>query len=105
MAKAAYQVIPVDLSIIRSAPGQPLVPTGQPYDAVNVLDLPVGAVVFLSFGENTPLVPLLSAPQSFRFTDDCGNPLPITEGLRVSNPAGGGTVQLLVSFSGTNVSN
>ena len=46
-----YRVISVDLATIRSAPGEPIIPEGVTYGGVTVLQLPLGAIVSLRFGD------------------------------------------------------
>lgn len=94
--KPAYTVIQVDLTAARNATN--LVPVGFKFDGVTVIQLPVGAVISLAFGDNNPFIPLLAQGQSFAFEDECGNPLQCDEGLIVTNPVGAGVAILLVSI-------
>lgn len=98
MASVNYQVLRLDLATVRSEPGQPLLSQGVAYDGVTVLQLPLGAVCALAFGDNKQPVPLTQEGQSFSFLDACGNPYSVDESLLFSNPLGAGVVVLLVSI-------
>lgn len=98
MASINYKVVRLDLATVRSEPGEALLGAGVAYDGVTVLALPAGAVCSLAFGENKDQVPLTQEGTSYEFLDPCGNPYSVDETLRFSNPAGGGTVVLLVSI-------
>lgn len=102
MASVNYQVVTVDLATARAEPGQALLSPGVAYDGVTVLSLPVGAVCALAFGDNKQPVPLTQTGATYSFVDACGNPYSVDEALRFSNPVGGGSVVLLISFGNGN---
>lgn len=103
MGRINYTRLDIDLTVVRSAPGATLLPTGTEYDAISVLEVPVGAGAELIMGEGNPSV-LLGPGDSFEFTDECGNPFSVTEGLRLTNPAGAGFLRLLISLGSPGVS-
>lgn len=102
MSSVNYAVIDVDLAVARAAPGEAILTPGVAYDGVTVLALPAGAVCALAFGDNKQPVPLTQVGASYTFRDRCDNPYSVDEALRFSNPVGGGTVTLLVSFGSGN---
>lgn len=93
----SYRVLTFDLTAARSRQSVPQVTVGSGYTAVKVLACPAGAGVLLAFGNNAEDVPAENG-RSFEWVDQCGNPYPCTEGLLVTNPAGAGSLVLLVSF-------
>ena len=100
MAAIQYQILTVDLATVRSAPGEALLGVGVSYDAVTVLALPAGATCFLAFGDNKAPIPLGVVGQTFAFYDACDRPYSVDEALRFTNPAGAGSVVILVSIGG-----
>jgi hypothetical protein len=96
--KPSYRVLELDLTTLRDRT-QVLTP-GQAYTAVSVRRCPGGAGLELSFGSNADLDEAVEG-DTYQFLDKCGHPLPCDDGLYVTNPAGAGTVRLLVSFAGT----
>ena len=88
----AYQVYDIDLAVVRSAPGEPIVGPGAEITAVVVLAVPIGANVSYRFGDSGAAIQFAESP-SFEVCP------PATEGLRITNPAGAGIARLLVSFA------
>lgn len=101
MASINYRVVSLDLATLRSSPGAAILEVGTRYNAVTVMALPAGASASLAFGDNKDPIPLTAAGQSFAFLDDCGRPYSVDEALRLTNPAGAGTLTLLVSTGST----
>jgi hypothetical protein len=99
MAAPNYLVVNIDLAVARLS-GQRVnqMDAGVKYDGVNVLAIPAGALAALAFGSNRQFLPLGFAGQEFEFLDECGRPFKADEGLFVQNPAGAGTLTLLVSL-------
>jgi len=93
--KPNYQRFDLDLATVRTA--AEVIGVGTQFDGVTVIQLPGGAVVSISFGGNGAFIPLLIQGQSFAFKDVCDNPFPANEGLFIQNPAGAGTLILLVT--------
>lgn len=92
MSQPQYQVFDIDLTILRSAPGEQIVGVGAEITSVVVLSVPVGANVTYRFGDNGAPIQFGESP-SF---DVCP---PATEGLRVTNPVGAGIARILVGYS------
>jgi len=96
MAKPLYQVLQIDLAVVRDS--NAIVEVGVRFDAVTVHQLPaVGPS--LKLGPNAA-IPLLRT-ETFRFLDKCEHPFFCDEGLFLTNPAGAGILILIVSL-GTN---
>ena len=95
MARPAYTRLDIDLTVARNF--QEVLGIGNAYDGVIINTLPVGATVSIAFGPNSPLIPLLQQGQDLHFLDMCANPFFANEGLFISNPAGIGTLVLIVS--------
>lgn len=99
-----YTIVRLDLATARGG-GVPIqeVGIGVGYDTVSVIQLPVGAVVEMAWGENgePKFFPLLIQGQSFTFLDEHDCPLFVTEGLFIRNPAGVGILILMVGFRST----
>lgn len=91
-----YKVLTLDLATVRTRLAIPEFPTGIQFDAISVLDLPVGAAASVAFHPSGDLIPLVTG-RTIRFLDECERPFMATDGLFVSNPAGAGALVLLVS--------
>jgi hypothetical protein len=96
--KPAYRILTFDLTTLRDRT-QVLQP-GAAYNSVCVRECPGGAGVELAFGSNADLIPAIEG-DAFQFLDKCAHPLNCDEGLFVTNPAGAGTLVLLVGFAGS----
>lgn len=97
MAKPLYRVVTIDLTQARD--GVEILGQGVKYDAVRVHSLPGVGVASLGFGSNGSgaMIALLRT-ETFRFLDSCERPFFCSEGLYVTNPAGAGSLILIVSF-------
>lgn len=98
MAAPDYRVVLVDLTVGRASPVS-IIDQGVKINGVTVQFVPAGAALNLHFGANREGVPIVTG-DSWDVAADGPNgcPVPLDEGLFVSNPAGAGTAQLIVSF-------
>jgi hypothetical protein len=97
MAKPSYRVILVDTSVAHDR--FPIVDAGIKVDAISALDMPAPGAVSVAFGTNSDLIPLKDGDgYDVSATDANGCPVPLDEGVFVSNVAGAGIAQILVSF-------
>lgn len=106
MAKPAYDVITVDLTVAHADPGIVVVGPGQGYDSISVLSVPAGAVVNAHFGTNNkpwPLGNLQGETIETTTQDGQGCIIPCDDGLSIDNPAGAGLLIIGVSFAAQGV--
>lgn len=89
---SAYRVLNFDLSVVRS---KELVTQTRNNEVatVNVVQLPNGAAVSIAFGSGGEDIPLLAQGAEFELCPA------EKEGLFITNPAGAGTLVLMVSFA------
>lgn len=97
MAAPDYSRRSFDLAIARDR--TPIIDPGTLINGVTILALPGGAVAQLHFGAGRDPVDVVQG-DSWKVTaaDAQGCPIPLDEGLFMTNPAGAGLVQLLISF-------
>ena len=88
---SAYQVLDFDLSVARDKQEIPRT-RANAVATVNVLRLPVGAIASIHFSNGGNAIPLLNQGMEF---EPCP---PERDGVYFTNPVGGGTVTLLISY-------
>jgi hypothetical protein len=93
----AYNVLTLDLATVRTA--ERVVPVGEFYTSVYVKQLALGSAASIAIGANRPFIPLVEG-ETYELTDECGNPRACTEGLFVANPAGAGSLILVIGYQG-----
>lgn len=90
---AQYEVLNLDLATVREL--VPITQRGKFVAAVAVTALPVGEVAQLSFGDDKPAVDCL-VNRTFQLCP------PENYGVYITNPAGAGTIQLVISYQENN---
>lgn len=101
MATPEYGNRALDLSIGRDK--ATIVDPGTKINGVTVQQVPAGASALIHFG-NKDGVPLVAGDSWDVWADGPdGCPVPLDEGLFLTNPIGGGVVILIVSFGNTSV--
>lgn len=93
----SYNVLTLDLATVRTA--ERVIPVGELYTGVYIKALPLGVSASIALGANRPFIPVLEG-ETYELQDACGNPRACTEGLFVNNPAGAGSLVLIVTYSG-----
>lgn len=97
MAKPSYQVLTLDLTQARTK--KSIVDNGSRVDSVAVLSMPAGTVAALSFGTNSDDIPIgVGDTYDVSGFDAAGCPVPLDEGVFLTNPVGAGTLVLLISY-------
>jgi hypothetical protein len=97
MTAVNYSTFQFDLAVARLE--FPVLALGEPYDGITVMALPGGATASLKLGTNRDNIPL-ALGLSLALEDQDANPLPVNEGLFLTNAAAAGTLILLVSRGG-----
>lgn len=97
MAAPDYSRRSFDLAIARDR--TPIIDQGTLINGVTVLAVPGGAVAQLHFGSGRDPVDVVTGDSwDVAAIAPNGCPVPLDEGLYMTNPAGAGNVQLLISF-------
>lgn len=97
MSAPDYSRRSFDLAVARDR--TPIIDQGTLINGVTVLSIPGGAVAQLHFGAGRDPVDVVSGDSwDVSAVGGDGCPKPLDEGLFMTNPAGAGLVQLLISF-------
>jgi hypothetical protein len=97
VSRPRYNVFVRNLATARSSPEE-LVPQGTEVNNVTVVGLAPGAVANLHFGSGAEAIPV-SAGQSWDVDEEVdGCLVALTEGVYMTNPAGGGQLTIVVSY-------
>lgn len=96
MAAPDYVLRTFDLATLRDR--TPIIDQGTLINGVTIQDAPPGAPAFLHFGSGRDPLPIVAGDSwdVAAIVDGC--PVPLDEGLFMSNPAGAGNVTLIISF-------
>lgn len=97
MAAPDYSRRSFDLATARDRGA--ILDAGTLINGVTVVSVPAGAVAQLHFGANRDPIDLATGDQwDCSVVDANGCPKPMDEGLFMSNPAGAGSIVLIISF-------
>lgn len=97
MAAPDYSRRSFDLATARDR--APIIDQGTLINGVTVLVVPAGATAQLHFGSGRDPIDVIAGDSwDVSAVDARGCPVPLDEGLYMTNPAGAGDVQLLISF-------
>lgn len=97
MSAPDYSRRSFDLAVARDR--TPIIDQGTLINGVTILSLPGGAIAQLHFGAGRDPVDVVQGDSwTVSAIDAKGCPIPLDEGLFMTNPAGAGLVQLLISF-------
>jgi hypothetical protein len=97
MAAPDYNLRSFDLA--QSRDRSTIIDQGTRINGVEVKEVPAGAAVFLHFGSGRDPYPIVTG-DAWEISADGpdGCPVPLDEGLYMTNSAGAGTVTLMISF-------
>ena len=97
MPRPIYRMLRLDTTLARTA--ELILPLGEKFDGLKVVDVPAGLNVELNWNgstDNDHFVPMVEG-DSVNFIDDCGNPFLATEGLTLRHNAVAGVLVLYIS--------